>query len=433
MVDKAFILKVLNQQMVESTGCTEPAAVSYASSIAASELKKLGASIDKITLLASKNVLKNAMSAGLPNSDKVGVNFAAGIGAIHGNPQNKLNVNNDVDKETYSIVEKMIHDGKISVDVAKAPNVLYIEAIVEGDGHKARAIIKDAHTNVTFISIDDKVVLENVSDNASNELIPFSEISEKLTLRDIYDFAVSILDVDNDPIDILRLSEKINGYISKRGLETDYGLNVGRNIKKDIDEGLAADNYVTHAVMKAVAASDARMAGAPYSVVTNSGSGNQGITNVVPIISLADDLGVSTEKKLRALALGNLTSIFIKSKFGTLSEFCGAAIASTGAATGITYLRGGDYDAYEKTIINMIGTVTGMICDGAKPDCSLKIYAGLQGAFNASTLALRGIRVDSTEGIVCATAEDSINNICELSRNCSETLDENILKMMINK
>ena len=433
MVDKAFILKVLNQQMVESTGCTEPAAVSYASSIAASELKKLGASIDKITLLASKNVLKNAMSAGLPNSDKVGVNFAAGIGAIHGNPQNKLNVNNDVDKETYSIVEKMIHDGKISVDVAKAPNVLYIEAIVEGDGHKARAIIKDAHTNVTFISIDDKVVLENVSDNASNELIPFSEISEKLTLRDIYDFAVSILDVDNDPIDILRLSEKINGYISKRGLETDYGLNVGRNIKKDIDEGLAADNYVTHAVMKAVAASDARMAGAPYSVVTNSGSGNQGITNVVPIISLADDLGVSTEKKLRALALGNLTSIFIKSKFGTLSAFCGAAIASTGAATGITYLRGGDYDAYEKTIINMIGTVTGMICDGAKPDCSLKIYAGLQGAFNASTLALRGIRVDSTEGIVCATAEDSINNICELSRNCSETLDENILKMMINK
>lgn len=433
MVDKAFILKVLNQQMVESTGCTEPAAVSYASSIAASELKKLGASIDKITLLASKNVLKNAMSAGLPNSDKVGVNFAAGIGAIHGNPQNKLNVNNDVDKETYSIVEKMIHDGKISVDVAKAPNVLYIEAIVEGDGHKARAIIKDAHTNVTFISVDDKVVLENVSDNASNELIPFSEISDKLTLRDIYDFAVSILDVDNDPIDILRLSEKINGYISKRGLETDYGLNVGRNIKKDIDEGLAADNYVTHAVMKAVAASDARMAGAPYSVVTNSGSGNQGITNVVPIISLADDLGVSTEKKLRALALGNLTSIFIKSKFGTLSAFCGAAIASTGAATGITYLRGGDYDAYEKTIINMIGTVTGMICDGAKPDCSLKIYAGLQGAFNASTLALRGIRVDSTEGIVCATAEDSINNICELSRNCSETLDENILKMMINK
>ena len=433
MVDKAFILKVLNQQMVESTGCTEPAAVSYASSIAASELRKLGASIDKITLLASKNVLKNAMSAGLPNSDKVGVNFAAGIGAIHGNPKNKLNVNNDVDKETYSIVEKMIHDGKISVDVAKAPNVLYIEAIVEGDGHKARAIIKDAHTNVTFISVDDKVVLENVSDNASNELIPFSEISEKLTLRDIYDFAVSILDVDNDPIDILRLSEKINGYISKRGLETDYGLNVGRNIKKDIDEGLAADNYVTHAVMKAVAASDARMAGAPYSVVTNSGSGNQGITNVVPIISLADDLGVSTEKKLRALALGNLTSIFIKSKFGTLSAFCGAAIASTGAATGITYLRGGDYDAYEKTIINMIGTVTGMICDGAKPDCSLKIYAGLQGAFNASTLALRGIRVDSTEGIVCATAEDSINNICELSRNCSETLDENILKMMINK
>lgn len=433
MVDKTFILDVLNQQMVRSTGCTEPAAVSFASSLAASELKKNGNPIDKITLLASKNVLKNAMSAGLPNSDKVGVNYAAGIGAIHGDPKNKLNVNNDVDKATYDKVKGMIQDEKIIVDLARVPNVLYIEAIVEGGGHKAKAVIKDEHTNVTLLQYDDNIIIEKNESVDTNSLITFSEIATRLNLADIYRFAVEDLDVDKDPIDSLKMAVEVNSAIAREGLSRDYGLNIGRNIARDIDEGLLADNYVSHAIMKAVAASDARMAGAPYAVVTNSGSGNQGITNVMPIVSMAEDLKVSKEQLYRALALGNLTSIYIKSKFGTLSAFCGAAIASTGAATGITYLRGGNYGAYERTIINMIGTVTGMICDGAKPDCSLKIYAGLQGAFNASTLALRNIRVDSTEGIVCATAEDSIDNMCDLSKFCSELLDENILKMMINK
>ena len=187
------------------------------------------------------------------------------------------------------------------------------------------------------------------------------------------------------------------------------------------------------AIMRTTAAIDARMAGAPFSVVTNSGSGNQGITNVMPLATLADDLNVGEEKKYRALALGNLTSIYIKSQFGTLSAFCGAAVASTGAAAGITYLKGGDFKAYERVIENMIGTVTGMLCDGAKPDCSLKIFVGLQGAFNAADLALKGIRVNKTEGIVCETAEDSIKNMCALSKKCSEGLDDVIVNMMIVK
>ena len=434
MSGKETFFKILNQEMVFSTGCTEPAAVSYISSVAASEIKKLGDEVKEIKVLASKNILKNAMSAGLPNSDKVGVNYAAGIGALHGDPKNKLDVNNDVDKASYDKSEEMIKKGLITVEVAKVPNVLYVEVIIKGNSHSSRAIIADEHTNVTLIEVDGKAVFENknASGGGDNKMSP-DEIHNFLSLEKIWNFATKELDPKNDPIDILRKAKEVNNTISIEGLKNDYGLKVGKNIKEDIKEGFVADSFVSHAIMRATAGSDARMAGASFAVVTNSGSGNQGITNVMPIVSLSEDLKVSEETMYRALALGNLTSIFIKSQFGTLSAFCGAAIASTGAASGITYLRGGDFEAYKRTLHNMIGTVTGMVCDGAKPDCSLKIFAGLQAAFNASTLALRNIRVESTEGIVCKEAEDSIKNICALSKKCSEVLDENILYMMLNK
>ena len=430
MDNKDVFFRILNQEMVYSTGCTEPAAISYTASIAATELKKVGDDIKTIKLIASKNILKNAMSAGLPNSDKIGVRYAAGIGALHGNPDKKLDVNNDVDAATYGKAEEMIKKGLITVEVAKVPNVLYIEIIINGNAHEARAIIKDSHTNVTLIEVDKKIIYQKEEGKSSNNLMSPSEIAEFLSLEKIWKFATIELDVKNDPIDILRKAVEVNSTISDEGLKNDYGLCVGKNIKS---YGDIANNFTMHAIMRTTAASDARMAGAPFSVVTNSGSGNQGITNVMPLVTLADDLNVGEEKKYRALALGNLTSIYIKSQFGTLSAFCGAAVASTGAAAGITYLKGGDFKAYERVIENMIGTVTGMLCDGAKPDCSLKIFVGLQGAFNAADLALKGIRVNKTEGIVCETAEDSIKNMCALSKKCSEGLDDVIVNMMIVK
>ena len=430
MDNKDVFFRILNQEMVYSTGCTEPAAISYTASIAATELKKVGDDIKTIKLIASKNILKNAMSAGLPNSDKIGVRYAAGIGALHGNPDKKLDVNNDVDAATYDKAEEMIKKGLITVEVAKVPNVLYIEIIINGNAHEARAIIKDSHTNVTLIEVDKKIIYQKEEGKSSNNLMSPSEIAEFLSLEKIWKFATIELDVKNDPIDILRKAVEVNSTISDEGLKNDYGLCVGKNIKS---YGDIANNFTMHAIMRTTAASDARMAGAPFSVVTNSGSGNQGITNVMPLATLADDLNVGEEKKYRALALGNLTSIYIKSQFGTLSAFCGAAVASTGAAAGITYLKGGDFKAYERVIENMIGTVTGMLCDGAKPDCSLKIFVGLQGAFNAADLALKGIRVNKTEGIVCETAEDSIKNMCALSKKCSEGLDDVIVNMMIVK
>ncbi len=430
MGNKEKFFMILNQEMIYATGCTEPAAISYAASVAANEIKKLGDDIKEIKVIASKNMIKNALAAGLPNSDKIGIRYAAGIGAIHGDPLKKLDVNCDVDKEAYDKATKLIKKNKISVEVAKVPNVLYIEVIVNGDKHTARSIIKDAHTNVTLIEIDGKIKYQKEEESNDSGKYSPEEIADFLSLEKIWDFATKELDPINDPIDILRKAVEVNSTIADEGLKNDYGLKVGKNL---MSAGNVEENYVLHAITRTTAASDARMAGAPFSVVTNSGSGNQGITNVMPLVTLADDLKVGQEKKYRALALGNLTSIYIKSQFGTLSAFCGAAVASTGAAAGITYLRGGDFKAYERTIENMIGTVTGMLCDGAKPDCSLKIYVGLQGAFNASDLALKGIRVEKTEGIVCETAEESIKNMCALSKKCSDSLDSVIVDMLLEK
>ena len=431
---KEFILRVLRENMYVATGCTEPAAISYCASIAATEIKKLGDTIETIDVEASKNILKNAMSAGLPNTTHVGVNYAAGIGAVHGNPEKILDVNNDVKESDYDVVAKMVEDGKIKVLISQEPNLLFIKVIVKGKSHEASCTIADAHTNVVEIKIDGKITFENKNyDGGDNKHISPKEIAEQLSVEDIYVFVDEYLDPKKDDIEILKKAEELNMAISQKGLEGDYGLRIGKNMKSMLDSGGMHNVNRTRAVMRATAAADARMAGAPFAVVANSGSGNQGITLTVPVLSYAYDMEVPSEKKFKALALSNLISIYIKSKFGTLSAFCGAMIASIGAGCGIAYLYGGKKNDIAAVIHNMVGTLTGMICDGAKPDCALKIYSGLETAIFASRLALRGERVSKDDGIVCEDVEKTIDNVANISVKCSSGVDNVVLDMMINK
>lgn len=431
---KEKILRILRENMYVATGCTEPAAVSYCASVAATELKKIGDTVESINVEASKNILKNAMSAGLPNTKKVGVNYAAGVGALRGNPEKILDVNNDVTESDYEPVTKMIEDGKIKVSVSKEPNLLFIKITIKGKSHEASCTIADAHTNVVEIKVDGKVTFENKNSGAgTDEHISPKEIAETLSIEDIYVFIDEYLDPKKDDIEILKKAEELNMAISQKGLEADYGLNIGRNMKSMLDSGGMHNVNRTRAVMRTTAAADARMAGAPFPVVANSGSGNQGITLSVPIISYAYDMEVSSEKKFKALALSNLISIYIKSKFGTLSAFCGAMIASIGAGCGIAYLYGGKKNDIAAVIHNMVGSLTGMICDGAKPDCALKIYSGLETAIFSSRLALRGERVSKDDGIVCDDVEKTIDNVANISVKCSSGVDNVVLDMMINK
>ncbi len=433
---KPKILRILRENMYVATGCTEPAAVSYCASVAANEIKKLGDEIQSIDVIASKNILKNAMSAGLPNTTKVGVNYAAGIGATHGDPKNVLNVNNDVKEEDYAIAEQMINDGKIKVSISKEPNLLYIKVTVKGKSHEASCTIADAHINVVEITVDNKVTFKNENKSAGDkkeEHIPASEIAELLSVEDIVVFCDKYLDVEHDDIAILKKAEELNMAISEEGLNNNYGLSIGKNINAMLEAGDMHNVNRTRAIMRTTAAADARMAGAPFPVVANSGSGNQGITLSVPVISYAKDMDLPNEIKYKALAISNLISIYIKSKFGTLSAFCGAMIASIGAGCGICYLYGGDYNDIAAVIHNMVGSLSGMICDGAKPDCALKIYSGLETAIFSSRLAMKGKRVSKDDGIVCEDVEKTIDNVAEVSVKCSSEVDDIVLGMMINK
>ena len=431
---KEKILRILRENMYVATGCTEPAAVSYCASVAANELKKHGDEIVSIDVVASKNILKNAMSAGLPNTTKVGVNYAAGIGAMHGDPKNVLNVNNDVKESDYDVVVKLVNDGKIKVSISKEPNLLYIKVTIKGKNHEASCTIADAHTNVIEIAVDKKVIFENKeSSDSKEEHIPPHEIAEFLSIEDIVVFCDKYLDVENDDIEILKKAEELNMAISDEGLARNYGLSIGKNINEMLEAGDMHNANRTRAVMRTTAAADARMAGAAFPVVANSGSGNQGITLSVPVISYARDMNLPDEVKYKALAISNLISIYIKSKFGTLSAFCGAMVASIGAGCGICYLYGGDYNDIAAVIHNMVGSLTGMICDGAKPDCALKIYSGLETAIFSSRLAMKGKRVSKDDGIVCEDVEKTIDNVAEVSVKCSSEVDDIVLGMMINK
>lgn len=434
-MDKEMFIRILNSEMQLATGCTEPAAVALAAAEAARVLSQAGGKLESLTVSASTNILKNAMSAGIPGTPYTGMGYAAAIGAAGGDPDRLLEVINDVPKEKLAEAEGMVTSGKVKVTKAEVPQKLYIDVTALGGGHTGRAVIQDLHTNVVLLQRDGETVMEKNGGagdgDASDDVVAPEQIAKFLSVRTIWDYCTKELDPFNDPIDIIRSAIKINSTISEAGLAQDYCLAIGRNLQRNCTEGIMTLDMATNAMIRSAAGADARMAGAPYSVVTNSGSGNQGIAATMPVVATADWLRVDEEKMLRAVTLSNLIVIYIKSQFGRLSNLCGATVASTGAACGITYLMGGGYDQLCCAIHNMVGNVVGMVCDGAKGDCALKISTCVNAAVQAAAMAMRDVRVQSTEGVVEEDVEYTINNFATLSNR--GTGDQVILDLMLNK
>lgn len=426
MVHYDKIIAILNENMMLATGCTEPGAIALTAAAAA---EKLAEPVEKLAVIASGNIIKNAYSAGIPGTDLVGIEYAAALGAIVAAPEKKLEVINGISKEQLDWAKSMVQQKKVSLDLAKVPEKLYIEVLATGAEHSAKAIIANTHTNLVYLERDGQVLLDQRSPEAgvaSGDNL----VMEELSIAKIYEFATT---VDVETLDIIKQSVEVNSAIADEGMRNPYGLEIGRNIQKEIDAGLRADDMINYAMMRASAAADARMAGADYSVVSNSGSGNQGIASSMPAVALAERLGKSREECLRAVAISSLVAIYIKAQFGRLSAFCGATVAATGTACAITYLLGGGVKEMEYAIFNMIGNVTGMCCDGAKPDCALKIATCTNAAFQAALLAMKGYRIQSNEGIVDNDVEKTISNFCVLGNEGSIRLDQLMLEIMLNK
>lgn len=426
MVNYDKIIEILNANMVLATGCTEPGAIALTAAAAA---EKLGETVETLDVIASGNIIKNAYSAGIPGTGLTGIEYAAAIGAIVAKPEKQLEVINGITAEQLDTAKAMVAAKKVSLDLSKDPEKLYIEVIAKGNGHMTKAIIAKAHTNLCYLEKDGEVLMDTRSPSAEGGKAGI-DVREYLSVAKIHEFATT---VDVEKLDIIKQSVEVNSIIAGEGMKNDYGLMIGKSMEKEIKQGIRAYDCINYSMMIAAAAADARMAGADFSVVTNSGSGNQGISSSVPAIAIAEYMGKNREELLRAVTISSLMAIYIKAQFGKLSAFCGATVAASGTAAAITYMLGGGVKEMEYAVFNMVGNVTGMCCDGAKPDCALKIATCVNAAWQAALLAMKGIRVQSNEGIVDEDVDKTIANFCLLGNEGSVELDRLMLNIMLEK
>ena len=423
-MDKKLFLDVLNKELVPALGCTEPVAIALAAATAIKYLK--GETVIDIKVLASNNIIKNALAVVIPGTGSCGINLAAALGSLSKNQEKCLEVLNGLNETDITKAKSMIKDGLISVNLADTTKKLYIEVIIKTLESSSRVVIQDMHTNITLIEVDGIII----KDDFSEDVIEKEKNYDFLSIDTIWDFIKS---VDINKLDIVKKSIEMNKKIAVFGLENSYGLQVGRTIKDAINKGILADDMANYAMSLTSAGSDARMGGCLLSVMSNSGSGNQGIAATLPVEAVWEKLKLSEEKLLRATALSHLVTIHIKSKFGRLSALCGVTIAATGASCGIAYLLEGDKKSVQSSIQNMIGNVAGIFCDGAKAGCALKVSTCTNAAVQSALLAINGIVIKATDGIIDENVEKTIDNLCRLGNMGTFETDKIILDIMLNK
>lgn len=422
------LLHLLRSEVIPAIGCTEPISVALCTA-RAKEL--LGAEPDKITVYLSKNVYKNALAVGIPNTGMTGLPIAIALGATVGKSKYMLEVLRDATPEAVAYAkEYMLRvPATIKVDY-DAPSLLYIHVEVANGDCTAQATIIDEHTNFVPSPISN-----NQSPIANNQS-PISNSPECLNLRRVYDFA---MEVDTHELTFLFEGAQMNTAAAETSFADQYGHGLGRLLRANTltatpeMEKLFGNTLFTKIISYTCGACDARMSGAMVQVMSNSGSGNQGISCSIPVYLYAKENNCSEEQTLHALALSNLTVIYIKQSLGRLSALCGCVVAATGSAAGITYLMGGNYEEITYAIKNMIANISGMICDGAKPGCALKVTSGVATAIFSAYLAMQHSYADSTEGIVEDDIDRTIRNLTRIGHDGMKVTDDLILDIMTHK
>lgn len=421
---RARIISLIKSEVVPAIGCTEPIAVALC---VAKASRMLGCEPDSVRASLSANIIKNAMGVGIPGTGMTGLPIAIALGAICGKPELGLEVLRDVDSDAVGRGRAMVDASRISIALKDGiAEKLYIEICCEADGRKATAIIAGGHTNFVYLAVDDEVVLD--------QRLPDGDAAEDhttdLTLETVYEFATT---TPLDELGFLLEASKLNLAASRISIEGNYGHALGKILGGNHGAKIMGDTQFTHIVALTAAACDARMGGAMIPVMSNSGSGNQGISATVPVVVFARENGKSDDDMLRALALSHLTVIYIKQKLGRLSALCGCVVAATGSSCGLTLLMGGGYRQVCHAVKNMVGNLTGMICDGAKPSCALKVTSGVSTAVYAALMAMEDASVSPLEGIVDEDVDRSIDNLTRIGLQGMAQTDREILSIMLSK
>ena len=463
--EKDTILKLIRQQVVPAIGCTEPMAVALC---VAKASQLLGVRPEHIELRLSANILKNAMGVGIPGTGMVGLPIAIALGALVGKPELGLEVLRDSNKAAVEAGKAFIAENRIHIALEENdPDKLYISVVCSAGGHESQAVIKGSHTNFVSLRVDSSQVtgdrlqvtgdrLQVTGDSSqvtddklqvTGENCPLDQKTPakqdlptitcqlspatcQLSMRKVYEFATT---TEVDELRFILEAKRLNEEAARSGLRENYGHQLGKTMCSPLGRGIMGESIFSKVLSVTSCACDARMAGAMIPVMSNSGSGNQGICATLPVVVFAEENHNTEEELIRALILSNLTAIYMKQSLGTLSALCGCVVASTGSSCGITFLMGGSFDQICYAVKNMIANLTGMICDGAKPSCALKLTSGVSTAMLSAMLAMQNNVVTAAEGIIDDDVDKSIRNLTAIGSRGMDETDRYVLDIMTHK
>ena len=427
MLDKEVrneIIDLVNREVVPAVGCTEPMAVALCTA-RATEL--LGCKPEEIKVLLSANILKNAMGVGIPGTGMIGLPIAVALGSLIGKSEYQLEVIKDLTPEWLEAGKQFVVEDRICIQLkSDICEKLYVEVTCKSEGHQATAIISGAHTRFVYEAQDDRILFDK-RQACSKEA---AENDIQLNMKLVWEFATT------SPVEEMKFILKTKEYnlrAARESIKGNYGHCLGKTMDRPLSHGIFGNSIFSHIIATTASACDARMGGAMIPVMSNSGSGNQGICATNPVAVYAEENENTEEELIRALMLSHLTAIYIKQSLGKLSALCGCVVASIGSSCGITYLMGGSFQDVCHAVKNMIANLTGMICDGAKPSCSLKICSGVSTALLSALLAREGRHVTAAEGIIDECVDQSIRNLTSIGKEAMCATDDMVLRIMTNK
>lgn len=423
--ERERIIALIKREVIPAVGCTEPVAVALC---VAKATEVLGEKPDEIDVLLSANILKNAMGVGIPGTNMTGLPIAVALGALIGKSEYQLEVLKDCTLLAVEEGKTWLASHRLSIKLKEGiTEKLYIETRCRAGNNEAGAVIAGDHTHFVLITRNDKVLLEKQTACGREE----EEPAPVLNLRKVYDFALT---APPEEICFILESMRLNKAAAEYSFEGNYGHELGRLLRSSAyKQQLLGDTTFTSILSYTSAACDARMAGAMIPVMTNSGSGNQGITATLPVVRYAEENHTTGVELIRALTLSHLTVIYIKQNLGRLSALCSCVVAATGSSCGITYLMGGSFEQIAYAVQNMVANLTGMICDGAKPGCALKVASGVSMAVLSAMLAMEHKCVSSVEGIIEEDVDLSIRNLTKIGSQAMNETDRMIIDIMTNK
>ena len=423
-----WYLDVMRRETRPALGCTEPAAAALCCAAAALQLD--GNPVEKLTVTVSEYIFKNAMNVGIPRIGESGLPIACAMGAISARPEQALMVLDSISEEEAELARAFAKSGAISISIGGKAKI-YVHALAEGKGHTGEAEICGDHTNITLLRRDGKLVLDAPWEETHAAPQQENEDSTALTVRDIYQFA---REVPVEKLFFLRELVEMNEAIALEGLTQNYGLRVGKTMSEQAIEGMMSADIANYAIALTTAGADARMAGCDVPVMSVAGSGNQGLTATMPVIAVAHKRNSSEEEMLRALALSILVTVHTKRFIGRLSVLCGCSIsAAIGAVGGVVLLFGGSSEQVALGVKTLTADIAGVVCDGAKPGCALKIATAVSAAMRSAMLALADIGATDRDGIVDQDVEQTLANLGTLGNEGMRGANQAVLAMMLGK